>query len=206
MKPTSTNDTQMVGSTLPASSTRRRVLWVLLALVAINLAVYAPVRQHEFTNYDDPEYVTENPRVAAGLTWDGVWWALTTGHQANWHPLTWLSHMLDVQIYGMSAGPHHFTNLLLHIANTLLLMWLLVRMTGELGRSAFVAALFAVHPLHVESVAWLAERKDVLSTFLGLLTLWAYLEYVRNPRFWRYVAVLLVFALGLMAKPMLVTL
>jgi protein O-mannosyl-transferase len=146
-----------------------------------------------------------------GLTWHGVAWAFTTEHAVNWHPLTWLSHMLDVQLYGLDAGAHHLTNLLFHIGNTLLLFGLLHRMTGALGRSAFVAGLFAVHPLHVESVAWVAERKDVLSTLFWMLTLWAYIEYVKRPDLRqssrrRYAAVLLFFALGLMAKQMLVTL
>ena len=185
--------------------------WVCLALIAANLIVFASVWHHDFVNYDDDQYVTTNPVVARGLTWHGVSWAFTTGYAVNWHPLTWLSHMLDVQLYGLDPGPHHLTNLLLHIASTLLLFGLLHRMTGALGRSAFVAGLFAVHPLHVESVAWVAERKDVLSTLFWMLTLWAYVEYVRRPAasrsaVRRYSLVLLFFALGLMAKPMLVTL
>ncbi len=180
--------------------------WVSLALIAVNLIVYASVWHHDFVNYDDSVYVSKNADVSGGLTWHGVSWAFTAGVGANWHPLTWLSHMLDVQLYGLNPGPHHLTNLLFHIANTLLLFGLLHRMTGALGRSAFVAGLFAVHPLHVESVAWVAERKDVLSTLFWMLTLWAYVAYVRRPRLRRYLAVLLFFALGLMAKPMLVTL
>jgi Flp pilus assembly protein TadD len=169
------------------------------------------VRHHDFVNFDDDDYVTANPVVLRGLTWHGVAWAFTTEHAVNWHPLTWLSHMLDVQLYGLDAGAHHLTNLLFHIGNTLLLFGLLHRMTGALGRSAFVAGLFAVHPLHVESVAWVAERKDVLSTLFWMLTLWAYIEYVKRPDLRqssrrRYAAVLLFFALGLMAKQMLVTL
>jgi len=183
-----------------------RALWASLALIAAGVFVFAPVRNHVFVAWDDPEYVSENIRVAAGLTWDGVRWAFTTGHMANWHPLTWLSHMLDVELFGVNAGPHLCVNAALHVLNALLLFGLLRKMTGALGRSAFVAALFAVHPLHVESVAWLSERKDVLSTLIGLLTLWAYLEYTRRPNWMRYFAVLLLFALGLMAKPMLVTL
>jgi Flp pilus assembly protein TadD len=177
----------------------------------VNLIVYASVRHHDFVNFDDDDYVTANPVVLRGLTWHGVAWAFTTEHAVNWHPLTWLSHMLDVQLYGLDAGAHHLTNLLFHIGNTLLLFGLLHRMTGALGRSAFVAGLFAVHPLHVESVAWVAERKDVLSTLFWMLTLWAYIEYVKRPDLRqssrrRYAAVLLFFALGLMAKQMLVTL
>ena len=180
--------------------------WACLALIAVNMIVYAPVWHHGFVNYDDDEYVSTNTVVLRGLTWHGASWAFTTGHAGNWHPLTWLSHMLDVQFYGLDPGPHHLTNLLFHIANTLLLFGLLHRMTGALGRSAFVAGLFAVHPLHVESVAWVAERKDVLSTLFWMLTLWAYVEYVRRPGLRRYWPVLLFFALGLMAKQMLVTL
>jgi tetratricopeptide (TPR) repeat protein len=180
--------------------------WVCLALIAANLIVYASVWHHGFVNYDDDDYVTANPVVLRGLTWDGVAWAFTTEQAINWHPLTWLSHMLDVQLYGLDAGAHHLTNLLLHILNTLLLFGLLHRMTGALGRSAFVAGLFAVHPLHVESVAWLAERKDVLSTLFWMLTLWAYVGYVKRPGLRRYCVALLLFTLGLMAKQMLVTL
>ncbi len=182
---------------------------IALALAALVAAVYAPVRHFDFVQLDDPAYVTENPRVLRGLTLDGAAWALTTGHAANWHPVTWLSHMLDVELFGVAAGPHHLTNLLLHAANTLLLFGLLLRMTGALWRSAFVAALFGIHPLHVESVAWVAERKDVLSTLFWLLTTWAYVAYVRARaprRTVAYVLALLLFAVGLMAKPMLVTL
>src|SRR5262249_46377646 len=138
-------------------ASRWSTLWVSVGLVAANLVVYSPVRQYDFVYFDDQHYVTENPVVAAGLTWRGVVWAFTTGHAANWHPLTWLSHMLDVQLYGMHAGGHHLTNLLFHILNTLLLFFVLRKMTAEWRPSAFVAALFAVHPLHVESVAWVAE-------------------------------------------------
>jgi len=181
-------------------------LGISLALIAITLIVYAPVRHYGFLTWDDTLYVTENPDVLRGLTWHGVGWAFTTGYAWNWHPLTLLSHMLDVEFYGLDAGMHHLTNVLLHVANTLLLFGLLHRMTGLVARSAFVAALFGVHPLHVESVAWVAERKDVLSTFFWMLTLWGYALYVRRPSGGRYAAVLFLFALGLAAKPMLVTL
>ena len=183
-----------------------RALWISLALIATSVFIYAPVRNHDFVAWDDPEYVSENLHVAAGLKWEGVWWAFTTGHMANWHPLTWLSYMLGTQLFGLGAGAHLLANLLLHILNTLLLFGLLHKMTGALGRSAFVAALFATHPLHVESVAWVSERKDVLSTLIGLIALWGYVDYTRRPGRIRYLAVLLLFALGLMAKPMLVTL
>ncbi len=195
-------------------------LWILLALAALTAAVYAPVRHYDFVSFDDPVYVSENATVARGLTWEGARWAFTTGHASNWHPLTWLSHMLDVQLFGMTPGAHHLTNLVLHVLNTLLLFLLLLRLTGRAGPSAVVAALFAVHPLHVESVAWIAERKDVLSTCFWLLASWSYLSYVGLPsvrrhatdvagsgsRIRSYALMLLWFALGLMAKPMLVTL
>ena len=181
-------------------------MWICLALIVLNVVIYAQVRDHQFLNWDDPEYVSSNPSISGGLTWQGISWALTSGHAANWHPLTWISHMLDVQLFGLTPGPHHLTNVVFHIANTILLFIVLFRMTGALGRSAFVAGLFATHPLHVESVAWIAERKDVLSTLFWMLTLWAYLAYVRKPDLRRYIVVIAVFALGLMAKPMLVTL
>jgi len=193
-------------STPSTSAFTGRAAWACLILIALDLIVYSPVWHHGFVGLDDPSYVTKNPNVTGGLTWHGFLWAFTAGYAANWHPLTWMSHMLDVQVYGLNAGPHHLTSVLLHIANTLLVFGLLHRMTGALGRSAFVAGLFGVHPLHVESVAWVSERKDVLSTFFGMLTIWAYVGYVRQPRWGRHVLLLLLFALGLMAKPMLVTL
>ena len=184
----------------------RRAFWLSLALIAAATLVYAPVRHHPFVTWDDPGYITENPHVTGGLTWDNVAWGLTGTRSANWHPVTWMSHMLDVQMFGLNAGPHHITNVLIHVVNTLLLFGFLARTTDALGRSAFVAALFAVHPLHVESVAWVSERKDVLSTFFLMVTLWGYAWYADRPRLGRYVLVLLSFACGLMAKPMLVTL
>jgi tetratricopeptide (TPR) repeat protein len=168
--------------------------------------VYLPVRHHPFIGFDDPGYVTENPRVTGGLTLDAVRWAMTSGYFANWHPLTWISHMVDVQLFGMNAGAHHVTNLVLHVVDALLVFFLFSRMTGAAWRSAVVAALFAVHPTHVESVAWVSERKDVLSTLFWMLTMWAYLAYTRDPRPRRYALVLVAFSLGLMSKPMLVTL
>jgi hypothetical protein len=175
----------------------------------VTAAVYAPVVTHGFVGLDDPAYITENPHVAGGLTGSNVVWAFTTGYAANWHPLTWLSHMLDVDLFGLSPVGAHVMNVLLHVLNTVLLLTLLVRMSGAIGRSAFVAALFALHPLHVESVAWAAERKDVLSTCFGLLALLAYERYARaSParRTRRFVVVSLLFVCALMAKPMLVTL
>jgi tetratricopeptide (TPR) repeat protein len=183
-----------------------RTLWICLVLALATLGVYARVWTHEFIGLDDFNYIVKNPRVADGLTASGVAWAFTTGHEGNWHPLTWLSHMLDAQLFGLNPGPHHLVNVLLHIASTLLLFGVLQRVTGHAWRSAVVAGLFALHPLHVESVAWAAERKDVLSTLFGMLTLWAYVTYARQPSLARYLAALGLFAAGLLAKPMLVTL
>jgi protein O-mannosyl-transferase len=190
-----------------ASSARDRTLragaFVFLALAVV--AVYGRVYRYEFVAYDDPGYVSDNPFVRAGLTGDGIRWAFTTGHMWNWHPLTWLSHMADVQVFGVAPGSHHLVNVAFHLANTLLLFALLERLTRALWPSLAVAALFAVHPLHVESVAWISERKDVLSGFFFVLTLSAYARYVaaRSPRW--YAAALAMFGLGLMVKAMLVT-
>jgi Flp pilus assembly protein TadD len=190
-------------STWPAD----RVCWAVAALLGVGTVVlYAAVAGHEFIRFDDPRYVTENPVVQRGLSWDGIAWTFTAFHASNWHPLTWLSHMLDVELFGLNAGAHHVVNVLLHAVNAGLLFFVLARMTGALGRSAFVAALFAVHPLHVESVAWIAERKDVLSSLFGLLALAAYARYAEHPGRRRYAPVVLCFALSVLAKPMWVTL
>jgi len=179
---------------------------VCIFLAAITFAVFGQTLRHGFVNFDDGLYVYENPVVQKGLTWGGFRWALTYGQIGHWHPLTWLSHMLDCQWYGLQAGGHHLTNILLHAAAAILLFLVLRRMTGFLWRSAFVAAVFAIHPLRVESVAWVAERKDVLSAFFFMLTLGAYVRYVRRPpSMIRYGAVVLCFALGLLSKNMLVT-
>ena len=184
-----------------------RLSIVLLCLVLLTtFFVYAQVRGHDFVNYDDPDYVTENPHVRAGLTTDGFTWAFTSASAANWIPLTWLSHMLDCSFWGLDSGWHHLTNLLFHLLTTLLVFITLRRMTRTDWPSAIVAFLFALHPLHVESVAWIAERKDVLSAFFWFLTIWCYLRYVDRPKLTRYLLVLAVFCLGLMAKQMLVTL
>jgi tetratricopeptide (TPR) repeat protein len=183
----------------------RRVL-VRLALVTLTLAVYAQVYHHGFFLVDDGVYVKDNPRVQAGLNRPNIQWAFTTTAAANWHPITWLSHMLDCQVFGLGLAGHHLVNVFLHVLNVLLLFWVLDQMTGAIWPSAFVAAVFAVHPLHVESVAWISERKDVLSTFFWLLTMAAYSAYVRKPGISRYVVILPPFVLGLMTKPMLVTL
>jgi len=186
----------------------RHHLTLIISLILIlgTLAVFWQVRNHEFINLDDNEYVTNNPQVKSGLALRGVIWAFTTGHASNWHPLTWLSHMLDCTLYGLNPGGHHVTNLLFHIANSLLLFLVLKRMTGAIWESGFVAGLFALHPLHVGSVAWVAERKDVLSTFFWVLAMWAYVSYSKRPGLKRYLLVLLFFVLGLLSKPMLVTL
>jgi len=182
--------------------------WFLVCalLVLTTFFIYSPVRNHSFVKYDDDKYVTENPNVNTGLSLKNIKWAFTTNYASNWHPLTWLSHMLDCEIFGLNAGLHHLVNLAIHIANTLLLFIIFNRMTRKFWPSAFIAALFAIHPLHVESVAWVAERKDVLSTLFWLLTMWAYAEYVRKPKVTKYLLTFSFFALGLMTKPMLVTL
>jgi len=175
-------------------------------LVLATLTVYWQVGCHEFVNLDDDKYIVENSHVRKGLTRESVIWAFTATDVANWHPLTWLSHMLDVQLYNLIPKGHHLTSVLLHLVNSLLLFLIFKRMTGTLWRSGFVAALFALHPLHVESVAWVAERKDVLSTFFLFLTLLSYIRYVEGPGLYGYLLIILFFTLGLMAKPMLVTL
>jgi hypothetical protein len=195
---------------------------VVVSLALAAMALYWPATNSDFVNFDDPGYVTANPQVQGGLTWENAWWALTTLHLGLWHPLTWISHMLDCQWFGLRPGRHHVTSLLLHAANASLLFVVLRRMTGALWRSAFVAALFALHPLHVESVAWVAERKDVLSTFFVMLALWAYQHYCQccnhrtdlpSPIFTSqlppalfYLLSVLFFVAGLMSKPMIVTL
>jgi tetratricopeptide (TPR) repeat protein len=187
-------------------SDKQQTIIILLLLAVATVAVYWQVLGHNFIGFDDDLYVTENSNVQDGLTWRGIKWAFTTTQAYNWHPLVWISHMLDCQLYDLNPAGHHFTNVLFHIANTLLLFLVLNRMTGCLWRSGFVAALFALHPLHVESVAWVSERKDVLSTFFWILTMWLYVHYVQRPRFANYLPIMLALALGLMAKQMLVTL
>ena len=187
------------------SPTGEKILLGMLLAAAV-AAVYYPVHFQPFANYDDPDYVTDNFHVKAGLKWTTVTWAFTTRAAANWHPITWLSHALDTQVFGLSpAGPHD-VNVLLHIVNALLLFWVLQHATGFMGRSWMVAALFALHPLNVESVAWIAERKNLLSMFFFLLTLAAYGWYTKRPSSVRYLAVAALFALGLMSKPQVITL
>ena len=182
------------------------MLAICIILAIATFAIYWQVGNHEFISFDDDDYVTENRYVQDGLTLKGIVWAFSEPHAHNWHPLTWLSHMLDCQLFGLKPGRHHLVNLFFHVANTLLLFLIFRRMTNALWQSAFVAGLFALHPLHVESVAWVAERKDVLSTLFWMLTMGAYVYYVERPGYKRYFFVFVFFVLGLMSKPMLVTL
>ncbi|MEN6583928.1 MAG: tetratricopeptide repeat protein [Armatimonadota bacterium] len=181
-------------------------IMVIVLLIAATLAIYARISLFDFISVDDSSYVYQNSQVRTGLTQDNILWSLTATNSSNWHPLTWVSHMLDCQFYGLAAGGHHLTSLLIHILNSILLFLLLVRITGSTWRSAFVAGLFALHPLNVESVAWIAERKNVLSTLFWILTIWTYIDYTGKRTRARYILVLVLFTLGLMSKPMLVTL
>src|SRR5215467_6069385 len=184
-----------------AKESRPRWPLFLVLLALLTAATFWSVRGNEFVSYDDPEYVTSNTQVRQGLSWEGVVWAFTTKQAANWHPLTWLTHLADVSLYGMNPAGHHTTNLLLHIANTLLLFVLLRRLTGWEGRSACVAAFFGVHPAHVESIAWISERKDLLAALFWFLTTWAYVSWVRKRGPERYALLVLLFAAGLLSKP-----
>ena len=195
----------------PGSASRPDPRWsvfgVCAALAILVWVVFGQTIGHEFVNFDDDVYVYENPAVQKGLSAQGIVWAFTHPHAANWHPLASISHMLDCQIYGLSPGGHHRTSVLLHGAAAILLFLVLREMTGALWCSAFVAAVFAIHPLRVESVAWISERKDVLAGLFFMLMLGAYVRYARRPEsWWRYGTVVLLFALGLLSKPMLVTL
>jgi protein O-mannosyl-transferase len=190
---------------MSARAGRSNDLWFYSILAIAVLAIYSPVLHFDFISLDDPDYIN-NAHVIHGLSAEGFVWAFTTGYAANWFPVTWLSHMLDRQLFGSQSGLHHLTNLLLHAAATLLLFALLKRITGARWRSAFVAFVFGLHPLHIESVAWVAERKDVLSALFWILTLWTYVNYVERPGISRYLVVMVTFSFGLMSKPMLVTL
>jgi Flp pilus assembly protein TadD len=185
---------------------RYRDILICLALALSTVAVYYQVYSYDFNNYDDPQYVYENPHIQKGFTLESVKWGFTAGHVAYWHPLTWFSHMLDWQLFGRDAGGHHVVNLIFHVANVLILFAALKRMTNAVWPSAFVAALFALHPLHVESVAWVAERKDVLSAFFLFLTIWAYAHFVEKSRVRNYLLVVLFYTFALMSKPVVVTL
>ncbi len=175
-------------------------------LVLATLLLYGPVTHHEFLLFDDSQYVTRNIHVSTGLNFGNVAWAFTTFHEANWHPITWLSHMADCQLFGLNSGAHHFANVALHALNVLLLFWLAQRATGAVWRSFLVAALFAVHPLNVETVAWVAQRKSLLCTLFSLLTIAAYGWYARHPDWKKYLIVVAAFALALLSKPMAVSL
>ena len=184
----------------------KRQAWILALVLAVTtLAVYYPASHYPFVNYDDDAYVTQNAHVQSGLSWDTVRWAFTTYEFVNWHPLTWISHALDYQMFQLDSGGHHDTSVVLHVLNALLLFWVLLRATGAAGPSFVVAALFALHPINVESVAWIAERKNLLSTLFFLLALGAYTSYTRKPGVIRYVVVAALFALGLMSKPQVIT-
>jgi len=185
---------------------RSRAIAIALLLILVTVAAYSSLPGNGFISFDDPEYLTSNPRMVEGLTPGNVAWAFTSLECSNWHPLTWLSHLADVSVFGMRPAPHHIVNLLLHLLNTLLVCRVFATATGLFWPSALTAALFAVHPLHVESVAWASERKDVLCAFFYLLATAAYLRYVRKPGASRYLTVAALFALGLMAKPMAVSL
>jgi len=179
--------------------------FVCVALAVVTLVLYFPAFHFGFVGFDDPTYVVANPHVNSGFHWSQLGWFFQDGYAGNWHPLTWISHAVDCQLFGLNAGGHHAVNILLHVANTLLVFLVLFDLTGALWRSAMVAALFAWHPLHVESVAWISERKDVLSAFFFLLTIMAYARYARGRKVF-YTPALVLFALGLMSKPMIVTL
>jgi tetratricopeptide (TPR) repeat protein len=195
----------MTNPVAPAATSTRFILAVCLLLAAATLAIYARTFGHGFVSYDDDLYVYLNPTVKAGLSAKNIVWAFTTFYFANWHPLTWLSYMLDIQLFGFKAGPEHVVNVVFHIGAAVLLFLAFLRMTRQAWPSAFVAGIFALHPLHVESVAWIAERKDVLSTFFQMLTLLLYAGYARKPSIGKYAGVALAFALSLLAKPMAVT-
>ena len=191
---------------LNEQKSRRTIVFIVyLSLAVITYIAFEQLRLNNFIDFDDVDYLTKNTNVQKGLTADSVLWAFKSGYQANWHPLTWLSHMADCQLYELNPTGHHLTNLALHILSTLLLFCVLKSMTRAVWPSAFVAALFAIHPLHVESVAWAAERKDVLSGLFCMLTIAAYIRYTRRPCVTRYLLVFISLSLGLMAKPMLVT-
>jgi len=184
----------------------QKKILIVLFLITINLIVFAQIWNHESINYDDPDYVSDNFFVRSGLTYQGLIWAFETKYHGHWHPLTWLSHMTDCQFFGMNFGAHHLVSLAWHIINTLLLFYLLNLMTRTFFRSAFVAALFAVHSLNVECVAWIADRKDLLCAFFWIMTLIAYVCYCKRPDLIRYLTVLVLFCFGIMSKSMIITL
>lgn len=192
--------------TPPAAPQAHHAILFALLIVIVTVAVYSPVNHYDFADVDDAAYITDNLHIKYGLDWDGVKWAFSEYYLSNWHPLTWLSHGLDCQLYRLNAGRHHNVNVLLHGLDAVLLFWVLLSATGYIGRSAMVAVLFALHPINVESVVWIAERKNVLSMIFFLLALGAYRWFAMNPRIGRYLVVVVLFALGLMAKPQVITL
>jgi tetratricopeptide (TPR) repeat protein len=194
------------GSKSVVADAHPAALLAILFLLTATAVVYWQVREHQFLNYDDNIYITENPHIQVGLNAEGIKWAFTSGYAANWHPLTWLSHMADVDLFGLNPAGHHLMNLAIHLASSLMLFLVMRTMTVNQWASWFIAAVFALHPLHVESVAWAAERKDVLSTLLWMAVLWSYVRYVKDRKRGWYMAMLAFYALGLMSKPMLVTL
>jgi tetratricopeptide (TPR) repeat protein len=186
---------------------QRHILFLIsVALATTTLVAYEPIRFNDFVTLDDDAYISQNPNVTNGISRDSIIWAFTTAHMGNWYPLTLISHILDYQLFGLNPLGHHLTSLLLHIANTLLLFWILTNLTGATWASAFVAVVFALHPVQVESVAWAAERKTVLSGLFWLLTIAAYIHYTRNPTLGRYLLLLMIFALSIMTKPVVVPL
>src|ERR1051326_4693902 len=190
----------------PPSIERKPLLIACVVLVVVTFAVFARIGAQDFINFDDPDYVTVNAVVRDGVTAHGIGWAFTHFHSSNWHPLTWISHMIDVQLFGMNAGAHKLVNVAFHAAAAVLLLLFLFRATGELWPSALVAALFALHPTRVESVAWVSERKDVLSAFFWMLTLYLYAGYVRDERKTKLIGITIAFACALMSKPSAITL
>ncbi|MBN1364327.1 MAG: tetratricopeptide repeat protein [Syntrophaceae bacterium] len=194
----------MLNKSATTTKTQKLIVYIVLALVTFT--IYWQTNHFDFINLDDNIYVAKNSYIRSGMTLEGIRWSFSTTYADFWHPLTWLSLMVDYQLYGLNAGGYHTTNLILHILSTLLLFLLFCRMTKEIWKSAFVAAFFAIHPLHVESVAWISERKDVLSAFFWMLTLSSYVHYVEKPLLKRYLLVLFFFMLALMSKPMVVTL
>ena len=177
----------------------------LLLIISV-ICVYWPVKGYDFVSFDDFQYVVENPHVKSGISWDGYAWSVSSIYMANWHPVTWLSHMVDVHLFGMNAGAHHMINLFIHILNSLLVFFLLDRLTNDSWKSIIVAALFALHPLHVESVAWISERKDLLCSFFWMVAIIFYCGYVKNKSIYQYFMALLSFMFGLLSKPMIITL
>jgi hypothetical protein len=185
---------------------QKQVLLISAALVAATIIAYEPIRHNNFVGYDDPAYITENPDIKSGLTLQSLKQAFTSPHSHMWHPLTTLSHMLDCELFGLNPAGHHFVNVLIHTLNALLLFWILVNITETTWSSAFVAGIFALHPLQVESVAWAAERKTVLSGLFWLLTIAVYVRYTKKPGIWRYISVFIIYGLCIMTKPAVVTL